>query len=287
MAEFAGKVALVAGNLGKFKKDKFKMGLSGVIAQKLINNGCKVCIVDTDYEITKACAEKINNENVKAYECDFFAECESETEKFVDDRGRNKTRVIWKFAPAHELVQNIIKEFKKLDILITNFDEFEQARIDQTDDELYNYLRDQNTLPVFHLISAVRDVMSNQKKREGTYGKIVFITNIVGKAGLSFATMYSAFKGALVGLTKCLAKEFGTFANVNSVAIGPLSEKKMQGPKDRIKKNYLLTQTAVCDKPLTFQDIAPLATFLASDDAVAINGQVMNVDGGMWLKLEV
>ncbi|MHA1473837.1 MAG: SDR family NAD(P)-dependent oxidoreductase [Promethearchaeota archaeon] len=287
MAEFKGKVALVAGNLGKIKKDKFKIGLSGVIAQKLIKNGCKVCIVDTDYKIAKACAEEINNENVKAYECDFFQECESETEKFVDKKGRNKTKVIWTDAPAHDLVKDIIKEFKKLDILITNFDEFEQARIDQTDDELFDYLRDQNTLPVFHLISAVRDVMSNQKKSDGTYGKIVFITNIVGKAGLSFATVYSAFKGAVVGLTKCLAKEFGTFANVNSVAIGPLSEKRMQGPKERIKKDYLLTQTPVCDKPLSFQDIAPLATFLASDDAVAINGQVMNVDGGLWLKLEV
>ena len=287
MAEFAGKVALVAGNLGKIKKDKFKIGLSGVIAQKLIKNGCKVCIVDKDFNIAKACAEKINSENVKAYECDFFAECTYDIEEFIDTRGRNKTKIIWKFAPAHTLVQNIVKEFKKLDILITNFDEFEQARIDQTDEALYNYLRDQNTLPVFHLISAVRDVMSNQKKLEGTYGKIVFITNIVGKAGLSFATMYSAFKGTLVGLTKCLAKEFGTFANVNSVAIGPLSEKKMQGPKERIKKDYLLTQTPVSDKPLTFQDIAPLATFLASDDAVAINGQVMNVDGGLWLKLEV
>jgi len=66
MAEFKGKVALVAGNLGKIKKDKFKIGLSGVIAQKLIKNGCKVCIVDTDYKIAKACAEEINNENVKA-----------------------------------------------------------------------------------------------------------------------------------------------------------------------------------------------------------------------------
>jgi len=287
MSEFKGKIALVAGNLGKFKKNGFKIGLSGVIAKKLIKEGCKVCIVDKDFKIAKECEELINNSNVKAYECDFFAEPTYETEKFIDKRGRKKNRVIWKYAPAHELVKNIIKEFNRLDILITNFDEFQQARIDQTDDELYNYLRDQNTLPVFHLISAVRDVMSNQRKIDGTYGKIVFITNIVGKAGMSFGTMYSAFKGSLVGLTKCLAKEFGTFANVNSVAIGPLSEKKMQGPKDRIKKNYLLTQTAVCDKPLTFQDIAPLATFLASDDAVAINGQVMNVDGGMWLKLEV
>jgi len=236
MAEFAGKVALVAGNLGRFKNDEFKIGLSGIIAQNLIKNNCKVCIVDTDYKIAKACAEKINNENVKAYEADLFIECESDTEKFVDSKGRNKTKVIWTKAPAHELVQSIIKEFKKLDILITNFDKFEQARIDQTDDELYDYLRDQNTLPVFHLISAVRDVMSNQRKTEGTYGKIVFITNIVGKAGLSFATMYSAFKGSLVGLTKCLAKEFGTFANVNSVAIGPLSEKKCKGQKNVSRK---------------------------------------------------
>jgi len=285
MGKFDGKIALVGGNLGKLKKDTFKIGLGGVIAKKIVEQGGQVCLVDTDFAITKACAEMIGG-SVKAYECDFFTERVYETEAYVDDRGRDKTNVIWTKAPAHELVQSIIKEFNKLDILITNFDKFEQARIDQTDDELYDYLRDQNTLPVFHLISAVRDVMSTQKKTKGTYGKIVFITNIVGKAGMSFATMYSAFKGSLVGLTKCLAKEFGTFANVNAVAMGPLSEKKMQGPKDRIKKNYLLTQTACCDKDLTFQDIAPLATFLASDDAIAINGQVMNVDGGMWLKLE-
>ncbi|MHA1474004.1 MAG: hypothetical protein ACTSQ5_02330, partial [Promethearchaeota archaeon] len=71
MGKFDGKICLIGGNLGKFKKDTFKIGLGGVIAKKIVEQGGQVCLVDTDFSITKACAELIGG-SVKAYECQFF-----------------------------------------------------------------------------------------------------------------------------------------------------------------------------------------------------------------------
>ncbi|QEE17588.2 SDR family NAD(P)-dependent oxidoreductase [Promethearchaeum syntrophicum] len=286
MGKFDGKICLVGGNLGKMKKDAFKIGLGGIIAKQMIEQGAQeVCLVDTDFAITKACAELIGG-NVKAYECDFFTERTYEIEAYVDDRGKNKTKVVWKNFPALKMVEDIVAEFGKLDVLITNFDKFERKRVDQTDMELFDYLRDQNVWPTFHLLSAVRDQLSTQRKTQGTYAKVVILTSMLGKAGMSAGAIWAAFKGAMIGLTKSLAREFGRFANVNAVAIGPLSEKKMQGPKDRVKGAYLVTSSDLSNQPMTFEKVSPMVLLLASDDAIGINGQSISVDGGLWLKLE-
>ena len=285
MGKFDDKICLIGGNLGKFKKDTFKIGLGGVIAKKIVEQGGQACIVDTDFAVTKACAELIGGK-IKAYECDFFTDRTYDTEKFVDDRGRNKTRVVWKDFPALKMVNDIVQEFGKLDVLITNFDKFEQKRVDKTDIELFDYLRDQTVWPTFHLLSAVRDQLSTQRKTQGTYAKVVILTSMMGKAGMGAAAIWAAFKGSMIGLTKSLAREFGRFANVNAVAMGPLSERKMQGPKDRVKGAYLTTSSDLSNQPMTFEKITPMVLLLASDDAIGINGQIISVDGGLWLKLE-
>jgi 3-oxoacyl-[acyl-carrier protein] reductase len=286
MGKFDGKIALVGGNLGKIKKDTFKIGLGGVIAKKMVEQGAQeVCLVDTDFAITKACAEFIGG-NVKAYECDFFIERTYTTEAYVDDRGRNKTKVVWKNFPALEMINDIVQEFGKLDILITNFDKFEQKRVEKSDIELFDYLRDQNIWPPFHLLSAVREQFAIQRKTQGTYGKIVLLTSMIGKSGLGAGALWAAFKGSMIGLTKSLAKEFGRFANVNAVAMGPLSERKMQGPKERIKGSFLFRSTDLSNQPMTFEKITPMVLLLASDEGIGINGQIISVDGGLWLKLE-
>ena len=129
------------------------------------------------------------------------------------------------------MVEDIVKEFGRVDVLITNFDKFtEMGKVDKIDDADYNELRDQNIWPTFHLLAAVREQMSNQKKTDGSIAKVVMLTNMVGKAGMSQGAIYAAFKASLIGLNKGLAREFGRFANVNTVAMAPLAEKKMQGP---------------------------------------------------------
>ena len=285
MGKFDDKTCLIGGNLGKFKKDTFKIGLGGVIAQQIVEQGGTACVVDTDFSIAEACAEFIGG-NIKAYECDFFTDRTYETETYVDDRGRNKTRVIWKNFPALKMVNDIVQEFGKLDILITNFDKFEQKRVGSSNIELFDYLRDQNIWPAFHLLSAVREQLAIQRKTQGTYGKIVILTSMIGKSGIGAGAIWAAFKGSMIGLTKSLAKEFGRFANVNAVAMGPLSERKMQGPKERVKGSFLFRSTDLSNQPLTFEKITPMVLLLASDEGIGINGQIISVDGGLWLKLE-
>ncbi len=285
MGKFDGKIALIGGNLGVLKKDKFKLGLGGHVAKLLLEGGAQVCLVDLDFAVTEACVNAIGG-NAKAYDCDLIKDRAYETEDFVDDRGRNKTKVIWKDNPALEMVEAICTEFGKLDILISNFDKFERARLDASDEALFNSLRDENITPMFHLLAAVREQFSTQTKTQGTYAKVVLVTCMVGKSGLSLGTLYSAFKGATIGLTKSMSREFGRFANVNAVAYGPLAEKKMQGPKEKAKGGFMATQSDMAKQPITFEKVAPMIAFLASNDALAISGQTISVDAGLWLKLE-
>lgn len=285
MGKFDGKTALIGGNLGKIKKEKFKMGLGGVIAKQLLDDGAQVVLVDAEFNVAQECAKALGGQS-KAVECDLFKDRTYETEEYLDHRGNKKTKVVWKDNPALKLVEDIAQEYGKLDILITNFDKFEKARLDSTSDEMYINLREQNITPTFHLLAAVRELFSAQRKTTGTYAKVVMITSMVGKAGMSMGAIYSAFKGAIVGLTKSLGREFGRFANVNTIAVGPFSEKKMQGPREKIRDGFMATQTDMANQPITFEKIAPLAAFLASDDAIVINGQIISADGGLWLKLE-
>ncbi len=285
MGKFDGKIALIGGNLGKLKKDKFKIGLGGVIAKQLQDEGAQVCLVDLDFAVTQACVSSLGG-SAKAYNCDLLKDRTYETEEYVDERGKTKTRVIWKDNPALTMVNQIVEEFGKLDILITNFDKFERVRLDASDNTLFDELRDKNITPTFHLLAAVREQFSTQTKTLGTYAKVVMLTCMVGKAGMSLGALYSGFKAAIIGLTKSMAREFGRFANVNAVAFGPLAEKKMQGPKEKTKGGFMVTQTDMSKQPITFEKVAPLVCFLASDDAIAISGQIISVDGGLWLKLE-
>jgi NAD(P)-dependent dehydrogenase (short-subunit alcohol dehydrogenase family) len=284
MNDFTKKICLVAGNLGKFSKDQFKIGLGGVIAQHLVKDGALVIVSELDFDAAQNCADLLGD-SCHAIECDFLKTRESTTRTFETDRG-TKTEVVWVDNPALDLVNTIVKEYGHLDAVISNFDYFAKGKITKSDDALYEALRTQNAGPTFHLMAAVREQFSKQRKATGSFGKVVILTNIVGKSGMALGSLYSAFKGANIGLVKCLAREFARFANVNGIAHGPIGEKKAQGPKDRIKKNFLATKTELANAPLTFENIAPLVTYLASDEASAITGQVMNVDGGLWLKLE-
>jgi NAD(P)-dependent dehydrogenase (short-subunit alcohol dehydrogenase family) len=286
MGKFDGKIALIGGNLGYFKKEEFFIGLGGMIAKELASQGAQVFLVDLDFKITKACAAKIDGK-CRAMECDLLKDRTYEVQEQMDEeKGKMITNYIWKDHPALALVEEIVKECGKLDILITNFDTYEKARVDSSDDALYTKLRDENIMPVFHLLSAVREQFAHQTRTTGTFAKVVMITSFVGKAGLSVGSLYAAFKGSIVGLTKSMAREFARFANVNCVATGPFAEKRLQGPKDNIKSAYMPTQTELSNLDLKIEHIVPMVLLLASDDAMAIDGQIISIDAGLWLKLE-
>ncbi len=287
-----GKVVIVGGNLGKVKGEKFVKGLGATIADKIKAQGGKVVVTDLDQKVVDACAKALG---VKGIWKDLLKDrsgheimVDHAYKKNPDGTPKQITDIEWDVNPALELVKETVSEFGKVDVLINNWDYFDKNRLDKSSSEFFDELREKNITPVFHLLAAVRNQFADQhSKDKKSWPKVVNVFSFVGKAGISMGTVFSGFKGAMIGLTKGMAREFGRFAITNSVAYGPLKEKKMQGPDARMKKQYMVTSSDYGQNQDTTIDlVANVAMFMASPLSNGINGQTISVDGGIWLKLE-
>ncbi|NQT23579.1 MAG: SDR family oxidoreductase, partial [Candidatus Omnitrophica bacterium] len=127
----------------------------------------------------------------------------------------------------------------------------------------------------FNLIRSVIVQFMKQKS-----GNIINITSVAGLKGMPRQVNYSASKAGLIGLTKALAREVGNYnIRVNAIAPGFIDTDMVKDLKDDYKK-------ALLDRiPLKrfgrSEEIAKLATFLASDSAKYITGQIITADGGL------
>lgn len=172
---------------------------------------------------------------------------------------------------------SIIKDFGRVDVLVNN------AGITK-DNLLMSMKRDE--------IDAVIDVnlkgcmystkafLRNFLKQKS--GNVINISSVVGMMGNKGQTNYSASKAGIIGFTKSLAKEYGK-KNLRANAIAPgyietsMTEVLSDEVKDDIKKEIVLGRLG---KP---EDVADLALFLASDMSSYITGEVIKVDGGMYV----
>lgn len=139
----------------------------------------------------------------------------------------------------------------------------------------WNEVLDTNLKGAFNVIKAVQRPMM-----KGRYGRIVNITSIAGVSGNAGQANYASAKAGLIGLTKSVAKELGS-RNITCNAVAPGFI-----PTDLTADlSGALIAQAVELTPLgrlgTVDDIAQAVTFLASDAAAFITGQVLKVDGGM------
>jgi len=113
-------------------------------------------------------------------------------------------------------------------------------------------------------------------------GSIIFISSVIGQMGNIGQTAYSATKSALIGMTKSLARELGS-RNIRVNAIAPgFIKTDMTDTLPETAKEAMLSNI-----PLGFlgepQDIANVVLFLASDSARYITGQVIAVNGGLYM----
>lgn len=284
MNEKDQKVCLVAGNLGSYVREKFYPGLGATIAQQLADTGAIVIISDLNAEVLEPCKSYLQG-TIYTRACDFLADRESQKTE-VDTPKGPKTDVVWIVNPIKDMIDSVMSEFGRLDVVVSNFDYYKYNKLEKSSEAFFDELKRYNTVPTFRLMAALRDPLATQMKTKNIRSQIILITNIAGKAGISLSTVYSGMKGGDLGLTKCLAREFSRFATVNAVSYGLFSHRKVQGPMDRFKKNFMATQSEYSKLNLTFDHVAPVVSFLASEGARAMNGQVLNVDGGLWLKLE-
>lgn len=111
-------------------------------------------------------------------------------------------------------------------------------------------------------------------------GCIVTLASILGVSGGSCEAAYSATKGAVIALTKALAKELGpSGVRVNAVAPGAI-DTDMLSPLTAEDKARLADETALC-RLGTAEDVARVIAFLASGDAAFVTGQVIGADGAL------
>jgi 3-oxoacyl-[acyl-carrier protein] reductase len=132
-----------------------------------------------------------------------------------------------------------------------------------------------NLKSVFNFTKAVQNIMLKQKS-----GSIVNMSSVVGVSGNAGQSNYSASKAGIIGFTKSIAKELGS-RNIRSNAIAPgfiITEMTAKLPQD-VRDEWI--SKIPLKRGGTPEDVANVALFLASDLSSYVNGQVINVCGGM------
>jgi len=142
-------------------------------------------------------------------------------------------------------------------------------------EEQWDQVIDTNLKSVFNVTkNAIKVLMKNRK------GSIVNITSIVGRNGNPGQSNYSASKAGVIGFTQAIAKEMGSRGvRCNAIAPGFIATEMTGELGDDVIKQW--NDMIPLKRPGTAEDVANLAAFLASDMSSYINGQTINVCGGL------
>ncbi len=177
-----------------------------------------------------------------------------------------------------ECVEEIVKKYGKIDCLINNAGISEIRLFTSITEERFKHMLDTNLTGAFNMSKAVIAKSMLNKKT----GNIINISSIWGKAGGSCEVHYSASKAGLIGMTKALAKEMGpSNIRVNAIAPGVIKTDMLKGFTDEELEN--LKDQIPLGRIGMPEDVATVAVFLASDSAKYITGDVITVDGGMYM----
>ena len=240
--DLTGKNALVTGST---------RGIGREVAQALADSGARVAIVGRDREKASAVAAEIGN-GAAGFGCD------------VSDT-----------AAVAALVADVEKEFGGIDILVNNAGLTRDNLVMRLSDDDWDTVLNANVRGAFAAIRAASRGM--MKKRAG---RIINMASVVGITGNKGQANYAASKGALISLTKSVAKELGS-RNILVNAIAPgfieteMTDAMTQEARDAMNGMIPLGRLGKS------ADIASMVVFLASDHASYITGQVLVVDGGM------
>ena len=178
-----------------------------------------------------------------------------------------------------------LKEFiieNKIDILVNNAGEYIYNPIENMDYSHISEIFKINSIAPAFLASAVVPYMKSQK-----WGRIVNIGSISGVMGEAFASMYSATKSSLIGMTKALALELAAEnITVNTINPGWVDTEMLDSilTQYEVVKGVKTEKTALkngtMDRPSTPEEMANVVCFLLSDEASYVNGANFVCDGG-------
>ncbi len=179
------------------------------------------------------------------------------------------------FEDTEKLVEEVIEEYGKIDVLVNNAGITKDMLLVRMKKEDFESVIDVNLVGTFNV---TKNVISYMMKARS--GRIINISSVVGVAGNSGQTNYSASKAGIIGFTKSLAKEVASRnILVNAIAPGFIETNMTDVLKDEVKEE--IAKNIPLKRMGNTQDVANVVKFLASEDSAYITGQVINVDGGM------
>ena len=245
--ELSGKVALVTGAA---------QGIGKAIAMLLARNGADVVVSDINLEK----AQETTNE--------------------IQGMGRRSVAIkvnVADLKDVERMVEATVEQFGRIDILVNNAGITRDRLILRMTEEDWDAVLDVNLKGTFNCTKAVIRHMSKQKS-----GKIVSIASVSGEMGNPGQANYAASKAGVIGFTKTIAREFaGRGINVNAIAPGyiqtPMTDAVPEKGKEELKRMIPMERLG---KP---EDVAQAVLFLVSENSSYITGQVLNVNGGIYM----
>lgn len=231
-------------------------GIGKEIALTLARAGANVVIADLVLEKAQETADEVKKLGAKA----LVVQVDVTNKEDVD-----------------KLLQKTLKEYSSVDILINNAGVTRDTLIIRMKEEDWDFVLKVNLKGTFNCLKSAAKVMIKQRK-----GKIVNIASIVGFTGNVGQANYSASKAGVIALTKTAARELASRnITVNAIAPGFIDTDMTKSLNEEIKQK--LKEQIPLGKLGMPEDIAHSVKFLVSEEASYITGQVIHVNGGMFM----
>ena len=179
------------------------------------------------------------------------------------------------YAQTQEVVAEVLKDFGRIDILVNNAGITKDGLMLRMTEQQWDAVIAVNLKSAFNFINCVLPVMMRQR-----CGSIINMASVVGVHGNAGQANYAASKAGLIALAKSIGQEVGSRnIRANAIAPGFIETAMTAALPDNVREEWI--KKIPLRRGGKVEDIANVATFLASDLSSYVTGQVIQVDGGM------
>ncbi|MCZ7362514.1 MAG: beta-ketoacyl-ACP reductase [Candidatus Methanoperedens sp.] len=279
-AGLEGKVALVTGG---------SRGIGQGIALRLAEEGADIAI---NYQSTRDQAETLSKLIDQMSMIDEFdrlslkidlmetKENAKEVSELIDSMGKHSIICqanVNDFEQVNRMRDEVVKQFGRIDILVNNAGIVRDKSFVKMTPQMWTEVLSVNLDGAFYCTKAVIEGMLERK-----YGRIVNISSVIGRMGNRGQANYAASKAGLIALSQTLAKEFaGKGITVNAVAPGFIETDMLKSvPKEIMGKILAQIPLGRLGKP---SEVAGAVAYLVSEDGDYITGQVIDINGGLYI----